>query len=183
MVCLGFEPGATENERWKAQTNLVSYGGPAFALSVLQWTDYFDSLIFSDLLTNFADFEREIQNQKSKRGQFQKRMASYRSETKDIFALLDGHIMSSSVSILGEWITWKNKNDTLKLSVEWTEPMKRGEFYLKWANPGLLLFLFLVFSNKQYNFYSKSMWKMSIQYMVPGFEPMTSRAWVVTHNH
>ena len=33
--------------------------------------------------------------------------------------------------------------------------------------------LFSVFSNKQYNFYNKLMWKnvMSIQYTAPGFEP------------
>ena len=44
--------------------------------------------------------------------------------------------------------------------------------------------LFLVFSNKHwYNFYNKSMWKMSIQYMALGFEPTTFLTWVVTHNH
>ena len=38
----------------------------------------------------------------------------------------------------------------------------------------LFIFLFLVFSNKHhYNFYNKNMGKMSIQYMVPGFEPTT----------
>ena len=30
--------------------------------------------------------------------------------------------------------------------------------FVKWANPGLFLFIF-VFSSKQYNFYNKSMWK------------------------
>ena len=38
-------------------------------------------------------------------------------------------------------------------------------FLKKWANPAC--FLFTVFSNKQYNFYNKSMWKMSIQYTNP----------------
>ena len=41
--------------------------------------------------------------------------------------------------------------------------------------------LFLVFSNKQYNFYYKSMCKnlqMSIQYTVQGFEPTTFGTWV-----
>ena len=47
-------------------------------------------------------------------------------------------------------------------------------------------FLFILFfSNKQYNFYHKSMWKnvVSIQYMVPWFEPTTSWILVVSHNH
>ena len=43
--------------------------------------------------------------------------------------------------------------------------------------------LFSVFSNQQYNFYSKSMWKMSHQYSAQGFKPMTFWTWVVTHNH
>ena len=46
-------------------------------------------------------------------------------------------------------------------------------FFNKWP----LFRLFLVVSNKQYNFDNKSMWKMSIQYMAPGFEPMTSWTW------
>ena len=49
------------------------------------------------------------------------------------------------------------------------------------------LFCFIsVFSNKQYNFYNKSMWKnvqTSIQYMAPGFKPTTFQKWVVTHNY
>ena len=32
-------------------------------------------------------------------------------------------------------------------------------------------------------FYTKSMWKMSIQYVTLGFKPTTFRTWVVTHNH
>ena len=45
--------------------------------------------------------------------------------------------------------------------------------------------LLSVISNKQYNFYGKSMWKndMSIQYMAQGFKPTTSWMWVVLHNH
>ena len=40
-------------------------------------------------------------------------------------------------------------------------------------------------SIKQYNFYDKSMWKnvMSAQYTALGFEPMTSKTWVVCHDH
>ena len=47
-------------------------------------------------------------------------------------------------------------------------------FFKKWTNPGLLYCLFSVFSSKHhYNFYSRNMWKMSIHYTVPGFEPTT----------
>ena len=47
-----------------------------------------------------------------------------------------------------------------------------------------LFHLFLVFPNKQYNSYNKSMWKnvKSIQYIALGFEPTTSQTWVVSHN-
>ena len=57
--------------------------------------------------------------------------------------------------------------------------------FKKWANHQPLLRLFLVFSNKQYTFYSESLWKnvIYIQYTVLGFEPMTSRTWVISHNH
>ena len=51
-----------------------------------------------------------------------------------------------------------------------------------WPTPASFC-LFPVFSNKQYIFYNKSMWKMSIQYTVPGFNPTTLHKWVVTHNH
>ena len=51
------------------------------------------------------------------------------------------------------------------------------------GQPWPLFHLFSVFSNKQYNFYNKSMWKMSIQYMVPGFEPTTFGTCVSSHNH
>ena len=47
-------------------------------------------------------------------------------------------------------------------------------FFKKWANPGLFsIYLFSVFPNKHYNFYNKSMWKMSILYTAPGFKPTT----------
>ena len=54
------------------------------------------------------------------------------------------------------------------------------------GQPQPLFCFFLIFSNKQYNFYNKSMWKnvqVSNQYMAPGFEPTTLETWVVTHNH
>ena len=40
---------------------------------------------------------------------------------------------------------------------------------LKMGYPQFLFHLFSVFSNKQYKFYIKSMWKMSIQYLVLAF--------------
>ena len=48
-----------------------------------------------------------------------------------------------------------------------------------------LFHLFSVFSNKQHNFYNKSMWTnvMSIQYTAPGFEPTTFGTSVSSHNH
>ena len=42
----------------------------------------------------------------------------------------------------------------------WSHRTSRPKLFFKWASPGLLC-LFLVFSNNQYNFYNKSMWKMS----------------------
>ena len=57
------------------------------------------------------------------------------------------------------------------------------ESYLM-GQPGLFCHLFLVFSNKHhYNFYNNYMWKMSIQYIVPGFKPTTFGTWVSSHNH
>ena len=52
--------------------------------------------------------------------------------------------------------------------------------------PTLAFFrLFLVLSNKQYNFYSNSMCKnaMSIQYTAKEFEPMTFQTLVISHYH
>ena len=51
------------------------------------------------------------------------------------------------------------------------------------GQPRPLFRLFSVFSNKHYNSYNKYMWKMSIQYTVPGFEPTTFRPWASSHNH
>ena len=56
-------------------------------------------------------------------------------------------------------------------------------FFKRMGQPRPLFRLFLVFPNKQFNFYNESMWKMSIQYMAPGFEPTTVQTWVVSHNH
>ena len=56
-------------------------------------------------------------------------------------------------------------------------------FLKKWANPDLFYCLFSVFTNKHhYKFNNKLMWKMSIQYMVPGFKPTTFGT-VSSHNH
>ena len=63
----------------------------------------------------------------------------------------------------------------------WDVPLSISFFLLLYVSSFLfsmgqrrpLFRLFLVFSNKHYNFYNKSMWKMSIQYTVPGFEPTT----------
>ena len=50
-------------------------------------------------------------------------------------------------------------------------------FFKKWANPASFLFIFGLFK-QTIEFYNKYMWKMSIQYMVPGFEPTTFGTWV-----
>ena len=55
-------------------------------------------------------------------------------------------------------------------------------FFKKWETRPL----FCLFSSFQTNitkFYIKYMWKMSIQYTVPGFEPTTFGTWVFSHNH
>ena len=49
------------------------------------------------------------------------------------------------------------------------------------GQPLPLFRLYLVFSNKQYNFYNKSMRKMPIQNTAQGFKPTTSRTWVITN--
>ena len=60
-------------------------------------------------------------------------------------------------------------------------------FFKKMGQPRPLFRLFsVVFSNKhQFNFYNKSKSKKfnSIQYTAPGFEPTTSRSWVISNNH
>ena len=48
-------------------------------------------------------------------------------------------------------------------------------YFLKWGIPGLFLVYFGKFSNSDYNFYSKIMRKMNIQYTVLGFEPTAFR--------
>ena len=62
---------------------------------------------------------------------------------------------------------------------------KLSIFFVKWAIPGLFFVYFRSFSNKQNNFYNKSMWKnvKSIQYLAPGFEPTTFGSWVSSHTH
>ena len=56
--------------------------------------------------------------------------------------------------------------------------------FLNGPTPASFLFIF-VFLNKQYNLYNKSMWEnvTSIQYTGSEFEPTTSWACVVSHNH
>ena len=82
----------------------------------------------------------------------------------------------------------------LKVAVIWRKKDGRGgearrfklkHSFLKMGQHWPLFHLFSVFSNKQYNFYNKSMWKnvMSIQYPVLGFELMTFGTWVSSHNH
>ena len=59
-------------------------------------------------------------------------------------------------------------------------------FFFKNGPTPVSFCLFSVFSNKHhYNFYNRSMWKnvMSIQYMVPGFEPTTFGTWASSHNN
>ena len=53
----------------------------------------------------------------------------------------------------------------------------------KWASTGLFFIYFWSLSNRKYNFYNKSMFKMSIRNKAPGFEPTTFRTRVVTYNH
>ena len=56
--------------------------------------------------------------------------------------------------------------------------------FFKMDKPRPLFCLVLVFSNKHhYNFYKKKVKKMSLQNMVPGFEPMTFGTRGSSHNH
>ena len=52
------------------------------------------------------------------------------------------------------------------------------------GQPDLFSFIFGLFKQR-IQFLQQTNVKnvMSIQYMVPGFEPMTSWTWVVSHNH
>ena len=77
-----------------------------------------------------------------------------------------------------ECILWQGNRFVSKESNRWCllHEVKNG--------PTTPLFRLLsVFSNKQYNIYNKSMWKMSIQYTALRFKPTTNQTWVVTHNH
>ena len=51
MVCLGFEP---RTARSKAQTNLLSYGGPQFFYSVTRFGDLLDfGKLFNAFVSNY----------------------------------------------------------------------------------------------------------------------------------
>ena len=52
-------------------------------------------------------------------------------------------------------------------------------FYMGHLRP--LLFIFSLFQTNNFN--NKSIWKMSIQYMVLGIKPTTLRTWVYTNYH
>ena len=57
---------------------------------------------------------------------------------------------------------------------------------LNWPTTATFVFIFGLFKQtSNNNFYNKSTWKnfISIQYMVSGLEPTTSRSWVISHNH
>ena len=56
-------------------------------------------------------------------------------------------------------------------------------FLKKWANPGLFFVYFQSFQTNITIFTTNICEKMSIQYTVPGFEPMTFGLWVSSHNH
>ena len=107
---------------------------------------------------------------------------------------------SSSGATLGSgrgvtsWPTgkWNEKGNACLLNGYRKSDRSRIDFSFFNAPTPASFCLFSVFSNKQYNFYNKSMWKnvqmkknvqMSIQYMAPGYEPTTFRTWVSSHNH
>ena len=56
-------------------------------------------------------------------------------------------------------------------------------YFKKWANPGLFSFIIGLFKQTLNFFTTNICEKMSIQYMVPGIEPMTFGTWVSSHNH
>ena len=56
-------------------------------------------------------------------------------------------------------------------------------FFKKMGQPWPLLSLIFSLFKHQYNFCNKYMWKMSIQYAVPGFKHTTFGTWVSSHNH
>ena len=90
------------------------------------------------------------------------------------------------VALFLTWLEIRKKNlDNSKNDEnnKW-DSMALNSFLTKWANPSLVYCLFSVFSNKHpYKFYNKLMWKMCIQYTVPGFKPTTFGTWVSSHYH
>ena len=56
-------------------------------------------------------------------------------------------------------------------------------FLKKWANAGLFFVYFWSFQTNNNFFATNQCENMSIQYTALGFEPMTFRTWVITHNH
>ena len=54
-------------------------------------------------------------------------------------------------------------------------------FYKNGPNPASFSFIFGLFH--LFSVFFKYMWKMSIQYTAPGFEPTTFGTWVSFHNH
>ena len=72
--------------------------------------------------------------------------------------------------------TWKGQRQRKRFFLNFCLLRILMQIFQKWANPGLFFIYFRLF-------YSKYMWKMSIQYTVPGFELMTFGTWVSSHNH
>ena len=86
-----------------------------------------------------------------------------------------GIMASANVSWLKYFWVLKPPSYSRKIKI------KGRVFLKKWANPGLFFVYFRSFQTN--NFYNKYMWKMSIQYMVPRFEPTTFGTQVSSHNH
>ena len=55
--------------------------------------------------------------------------------------------------------------------------------FLNGPTPAYFFIIFGLFKQTLQIFATKYMWKMSIQYTVPGFEPTTLVMWVSSHNH
>ena len=76
------------------------------------------------------------------------------------------------------------KYDILQLTEYFLQQSNESSFkFLFFSQPGIFLVYFQSFQTNNTIFTTNQCWKMSIQYMVLGFEPTTSQAWVVTHNH
>ena len=56
-------------------------------------------------------------------------------------------------------------------------------FFKKWPTSASFSFIFSIFKQTLQFFKTNICEKMSIQYMVPGFEPTTFGTWVSSHNH